>query len=98
MTTKKTPALVRAEEFEIATSTLEDEEGWLIGTDGVVDPDGNIAILLADDDENPSEAGHGMTEWLALTGAVAAFVIAVFSILGPAFIAAFETQITNALP
>jgi len=99
MTTINTPALVSEEKFVSAVEAVSEEAGWLIGTDGIVDPDGNIAILISDDDApNTSEAGHGLIEWLALTGAVATFVIAVFRVVGPAFITAFQNQIINALP
>lgn len=96
MTTTNAPAVLNEEEFENVVEILADEDGWLIGTDGIVDPDGNIAILVSDDDK--AEAGHGLIEWLALTGAVATFVIAVFRVVGPAFITAFQNQIINALP
>ncbi len=98
MTTTNTPAILSEEEFEAVVEILEDEDGWLIGSDGVVDPEGNIAILISDDGDDDSEAGHGLVEWLALTGVVAAGVLAVFRLFGPAFIAAFQTYILNALP
>ena len=96
MTTANTSAVVNEEEFETVVEILEDEDGWLIGTDGVVDPDGNIAILVSDDDK--TEAGHGLIEWLVLTGVVATGVVTFFSIFAPPFIAAFQNQIVNVLP
>lgn len=99
MTTTNTPAVVNEEGFEAAVEAVADNDGWLIGTDGIVDPDGNIVILVTDDDApNTSEAGHGLIEWLALCGVVATGVITVFRIVAPAFIAAFQTHIVNALP
>lgn len=97
MTTANTPAVVKEEEFESVVEILAEEDGWLIGTDGIVDPDGNIAILVSDDD-NSSEAGHGLVEWLALTGVVALGVMAAFSVFAPIFMEAFQTHILNALP
>ena len=95
-----TPVLVNEEEFESAVEAVSDEAGWLIGTDGIVDPEGNIAILVTDDDgdTNTSEAGHGLIEWLALTGVVAIGVLTAFSVFAPIFIEAFQTHILNALP
>jgi hypothetical protein len=99
MTTTNTPAVVNENEFEIAVETVSDNDGWLIGTDGIVDPDGNIALLVSDDDASSvSEAGHGLIEWLALTGVVAAGVVTAFRIFAPLFLAAFQTHILNALP
>ena len=99
MTTTNTPAVVNEEEFDIAVEAVSDNDGWLIGTDGIVDPDGNIALLVSDDDAgNGSEAGHGLIEWLALTGVVAAGVVTAFRIFAPLFLAAFQTHILNALP
>ena len=99
MTTANTPAVVNEEEFDVAVEAVSANDGWLIGSDGIVDPDGNIAILVSDDgDDNSSEAGHGLVEWLALSGVVAAGVLTVFRIFAPAFIAAFQTQVLNALP
>lgn len=92
-----TPAVVNEAEFDIAVEAVFDNDGWLIGTDGIIDPDGHIALLVSDDDDG-SEAGHGLVEWLALTGVVAVGVLAAFRIFGPAFIAAFQTHILNALP
>ena len=95
-----TPVVVNEEEFESAVEAVSDEAGWLIGTDGIVDPEGNIAILVTDDDgdTNTSEAGHGLIEWLALTGVVAIGVLTAFSVFAPIFIEAFQTHILNALP
>ena len=95
-----TPVLVNEEEFESAVEAVSDKVGWLIGTDGIVDPEGNIAILVTDDDgdTNTSEAGHGLIEWLALTGVVAIGVLTAFSVFAPIFIEAFQTHILNALP
>jgi len=99
MTTANNPVVLSEEEFETVVDVLEEEDGWLIGTDGVVDPDGNIVLLVSEDDApNTSEAGHGLIEWLALTGVVATGVITVFRIFAPAFIAAFQTHIVNVLP
>lgn len=98
MTTTNNPVILNEEEFETVVDVLEEEDGWLIGTDGVVDPDGNIAIVVNDDEANPSEAGHGLVEWLALTGVVAAGVLAVFRVVAPTFLAAFQTHILNVLP
>jgi hypothetical protein len=98
MTTTNIPAVVNEEEFDIAVETVSDNDGWLIGSDGIVDPDGNIALLVSDDGDKGSEAGHGLVEWLALTGVVAAGVLAAFRIFAPAFIATFQTQVINALP
>ena len=99
MTTENTPAVVSEEEFDIAVETVSDNDGWLIGSDGLVDPEGNIAMLISDDDKSDgSEAGHGLVEWLALTSVVAVGVLATFRVFGPAFIAAFQTYILNALP
>ncbi len=95
-----TPAVVNEEEFEVAVEAVSANDGWLIGTDGIVDPDGNIALLVSDDDDNDhsSEAGHGLIEWLALTGVVAAGVVAAFRIFAPIFLAAFQSHIVAALP
>ena len=95
-----TPVVVNEEEFESAVEAVSDEAGWLIGTDGIVDPEGNIPILVTDDDgdTNTSEAGHGLIEWLALTGVVAIGVLTAFSVFAPIFIEAFQTHILNALP
>ena len=99
MTTTNTPAVVNEEEFEVAVEAVSANDGWLIGTDGIVDPDGNIALLVSDDGgDRGSEAGHGMIEWLALTGVVAAGVLTVFRIFAPVFIAAFQAHVLNALP
>ena len=99
MTTENTPAVVSEEEFDIAVETVSDNDGWLIGSDGIVDPDGNIALLVSDDDAVcGSEAGHGLVEWLALTGVVAAGVVAAFRIFAPIFLAAFQSHIVAALP
>ncbi|MBT7071351.1 MAG: hypothetical protein HN975_10745 [Anaerolineae bacterium] len=92
-----TPAVVNEEEFEVAVELLENEDGWTIGSDAILDPDGNIAILVSDD-ETTSEAGHGLVEWLALCGVVAAGVLTAFRIFAPAFITTFQTQVINALP
>ena len=96
--TTNTPAVLSEEEFESVVEILAEEDGWLIGTDGVVDPDGNIALLVSDDDGKGSEAGHGLVEWLALTGVVALGVLAAFSVFAPIFIEAFQTHILNVLP
>jgi hypothetical protein len=94
-----TPVVVNEEEFEVAVETVSSEDGWLIGSDGIVDPDGNIAILVSEDEgDNTSEAGHGLIEWMALSGAVAFMVLLFFSIFGSAFTEAFNTHIINALP
>ena len=94
-----TPAIVNEVEFEVAVETVSDNDGWLIGSDGIVDPDGNIALLVSDDDAgSSSEAGHGLIEWLALTGVVAAGVVAAFRIFAPIFLATFQSQIVTALP
>ncbi len=94
-----TPVVVNEEEFEVAVEMLENEDGWLIGSDGIVDPDGNIAILVSDDDNaSNSEKGQGMLEWMALSGVVAFIVLLFFNLFGPAFIAAFNTYITDVLP
>ena len=98
MTTANTPAVVNEEEFDIAVEAVSANDGWLIGNNVIIDPDGNIAILVSDDEANSSEAGHGMIEWLALTGVVATGVITVFRIFAPVFIAAFQTHVLNALP
>ena len=101
MTTTNTPAVVNEEEFDIAVEAVSDNDGWLIGSDGIVDPDGNIALLVSDDDDdagNGSEAGHGLIEWLALTGVVAAGVVTAFRIFAPIFLAAFQSHIVAALP
>ena len=50
MTTENTPAVVSEEEFDIAVEAVSDNDGWLIGSDGIVDPDGNIALLVSDDE------------------------------------------------
>ena len=89
-----TPVVVNEEEFAVAVETVSSEDGWLIGSDGLVDPDGNIAILVADN----SEAGHGVIEWLALTGMVAAGVVTAFRIFAPLFIASFQSHVVAALP
>jgi hypothetical protein len=98
--TTNTPAIVSEKEFETAVDAVSTEDGWLIGTDGIVDPHGNIALLVSDDDgdTNISEAGHGLIEWLALTGVVAIGVLAAFGVFAPIFIEAFQTHILNALP
>jgi hypothetical protein len=97
--TTNTPAVVSEEEFESAVEAVSTEDGWLIGTDGIVDPHGNIALLVSDDDgDKGSEAGHGLIEWLALTGLVAIGVLTAFSVFAPIFIEAFQTHILNALP
>ncbi len=94
-----TPAVVNEEEFEIAVETVLNEDGWLIGSDGIVDPDGNIALLVSDDGgDSGSETGHGLIEWLALSGMVAIAVLTAFRIFAPIFIAAFQTHVLNALP
>ena len=99
MTTTNIPAVVNEEEFEVAVETVSCEDGWLIGSDGIVDPDGNIALLVSDDGgDKGSEAGHGLVEWLALTGLVATGVLAAFRIFAPIFIAAFQSHIVAALP
>ncbi|MBT7072957.1 MAG: hypothetical protein HN855_07655 [Anaerolineae bacterium] len=99
MTTTNIPAVVNEEEFEVAVETVSCEDGWLIGSDGIVDPDGNIALLVSDDDgDKGSEAGHGLVEWLALCSVVAAGVLTAFRIFAPAFITTFQTQVINALP
>ena len=98
MTTTNTPAVVNEEEFEVAVEAVSANDGWLIGSDGIVDPDGNIALLVSDDGDKGSEAGHGLVEWLALTGLVATGVLAAFRIFAPIFIAAFQSHIVAALP
>jgi|APSaa5957512622_1039677.scaffolds.fasta_scaffold394316_1 hypothetical protein len=100
MTTTNTPAVVSEEKFESAVEAVSDEAGWLIGTDGIVDPEGNIAILVTDDDRdtNISEAGHGLIEWLVLTSVVATGVLIAYQIFAPLFIEAFQSQIVNVLP
>ena len=98
MTTTNIPAVVNEEEFEVAVETVSANDGWLIGSDGIVDPDGNIALLVSDDGDKGSEAGHGLIEWLALTGVVAAGVVTAFRIFAPIFLAAFQTHIVAALP
>ena len=66
MTKTNIPAVVNEAAFEIAVETVSANEGWLIGSDGIVDPDGRIALLVsADDAGRGSEAGHGLVEWLA---------------------------------
>ena len=98
MTSTNTPAVVNEEEFDIAVEAVSDNDGWLIGSDGIVDPDGNIALLVSDDGDKGSEAGHGLIEWLALTGVVAAGVVTAFRIFAPIFLAAFQSHIVAALP
>ncbi len=98
MTTTNTPAVVNEEEFEVAVEAVSANDGWLIGSDGIVDPDGNIALLVSNDGDKGSEAGHGLVEWLALTGLVATGVLAAFRIFAPIFIAAFQSHIVAALP
>ena len=99
MTKTNIPAVVNEAAFEIAVEAVSANEGWLIGSDGIVDPDGRIALLVsADAGGKGSEAGHGLVEWLALCGVVATGVISVFRILAPAFITAFQTQIVATLP
>ena len=93
-----TPVVVNEEEFEVAVEAVSANDGWLIGSDGIVDPDGNIALLVSDDGDKGSEAGHGLIEWLALTGVVAAGVVTAFRIFAPIFLAAFQTHIVAALP
>ena len=99
MTTTNIPAVVNEEEFEVAVEAVSANDGWLIGSDGIVDPDGNIALLVSDDGgDKGSEAGHGLVEWLALTGLVATGVLAAFRIFAPIFIAAFQSHIVAAPP
>ena len=86
-----TPVVVNEEEFEIAVEVIENEEGWEVDENAIIDPDGNIAVTT-------SEQGQGLVEWLALSGVIAFGVLVVFQILGPVFIAAFNTYITDALP
>ena len=85
------PAVVYEEEFDLAVEVIEDEEGWSVEDDAIIDPDGNIAVTT-------SEQGQGLVEWLALSGAVVVGVLTIFQIVAPAFIAAFQSQIINALP
>jgi hypothetical protein len=82
-----TPVVLNEEEFDIAVDVIEEEEGWTIDDDAIIDPDGNIAVTT-------SEQGQGMIEWLTLSGVVAFGVLAVFQVVGPAFVAAFNTYIT----
>jgi hypothetical protein len=86
-----TPVVVNEEEFEVAVEVIENEEGWRVEDDAIIDPDGNIAVTT-------SEQGQGLVEWLALSGVVAFGVLAVFQVVGPAFVAAFNTYITDVLP
>ena len=86
-----TPVVVNEEEFDLAVEVIENEEGWSVEDDVTIDPDGNIAVVT-------SEQGQGLIEWLALSGAVAVGVLTIFQIVAPAFIAAFQSQVINALP
>ena len=86
-----TPVVVNEEEFEVAVEVIENEEGWEVDENAIIDPDGNIAVTT-------SEQGQGLVEWLALSGVIAFGVLVVFQIFGPAFIAAFNTYITDVLP
>jgi hypothetical protein len=86
-----TPVVLNEEEFDIAVDVIENEEGWTIEDDAIIDPDGNVAVTT-------SEQGHGLIEWLALTGLVATGVLAAFRIFAPIFIAAFQTHVLNVLP
>ena len=86
-----TPVVANEEEFDIVVEVIENEEGWSVEDDAIIDPDGNIAVTT-------SEQGQGLVEWLALSGVVAFGVLAVFQVVGPAFVAAFNTYITDVLP
>ena len=86
-----TPVVVNEEEFEIAVEVIENEEGWEVDENAIIDPDGNIAVTT-------SEQGQGLVEWLALSGVVAFGVLAVFQVVGSAFVVAFNTYITDMLP
>jgi hypothetical protein len=86
-----TPVVANEEEFDIVVEVIENEEGWSVEDDAIIDPDGNIAVIT-------SEQGQGLVEWLALSGVVAVGVLTIFQIVAPAFIAAFQSQIINALP
>ncbi len=86
-----TPVVVNEEEFEVAVEVIENEEGWSVEDDAIIDPDGNIAVTT-------SEQGQGLVEWLVLSAVVAFGVLVVFQVVSPAFIAAFNTYITDVLP
>ena len=86
-----TPVVVNEEEFEVAVEVIENEEGWSVEDDAIIDPDGNIAVTT-------SEQGQGLVEWLALSGVIAFGVLAVFRVVSLAFIDAFNTYITDVLP
>lgn len=97
--TNNTPAVVSEEEFEVAVETLENQDGWMIGADAILDPEGNLAVITVEgNDHLQSEQGHGMVEWLALCGVVGMVVLIAFGVFAPAFIEAFQTHIVNALP
>ena len=86
-----TPVVVNEEEFEIAVEVIENEEGWEVDENAIIDPDGNIAVTT-------SEQGQGLVEWLALSGVIAFGVLAVLRVVSLDFIDAFNTYITDVLP
>ena len=92
--------VVNEEKFETLVEAIQDEEGWTVDESTIIDPDGDVAVQVTDTSaEHPaSEKGKGMIEWLIGTALVALGVIAVFALVAPRFIDAFNTQITAMIP
>lgn len=93
-----TPPVVNKKEFEMAVKAIENEEGWMVGKDAILDPNGAIALMKGKDDHASSEDGYGMVEWMVVSAAVTLLVLLFFSIVAPIFIATFQAQILGALP
>ena len=87
--------VVNEEEFEALVEAIEDEEGWTVDENTIIDPDGDVAVQLTD---TSAEKGQGLAEWLILTAFVALLVLVTFAFFAPSFIEAFNTEIIANLP
>jgi len=87
--------IVNEEEFETLVEAIQDEDGWAVDESTITDPDGGLAVQVAD---TSAEKGQGLAEWLILTAFVALLVVVAFAFFAPSFIEAFNTEIIANLP
>jgi hypothetical protein len=87
--------VVNEEEFEVLVDAIQDEDGWAVDKSTITDPDGDVAVQVAD---TSAEKGQGLAEWLMITAFVALLVLVTFAFFAPSFIEAFNTEIIANLP
>ena len=87
--------VVNEEEFEVLVDAIQDEDGWAVDKSTITDPDGDVAVQVAD---TSAEKGQGLAEWLMITAFVALLVLVTFAFFAPSFVEAFNTEIIANLP